>query len=165
MESVPREILAALAPGATELRALGFELSHFMTVTDLNAGIRSPAHASVYYNPVYTCYADLNASLTPDRVFPYRVNLYLFFDEGLLFLTMNQDAYSVIEGSPSLIAKNAFALTLSEQLAAHRDGVERFETSCGRFARKSQLEPGELISKLNSNYAYYTSFLREQGWA
>jgi Zn-dependent protease len=165
IESVPHDIRAALAPGASELRRLGFEFSHFMTVAPMNAGIQSPGHASVFYHPEFDCYADLNASLTPDRAFPYTANFYSFYEDGLLYLTTNQEASSVIEGSPSLIAEDAFALTLSEQLVAHCEGVGRYEAGGDRAARTPRLDPAKFESTLNTNFADYTTFLCEQGWA
>ncbi|MEP5764319.1 MAG: site-2 protease family protein [Halieaceae bacterium] len=162
MEAVPREMLSALAPGAAELRQLGFELRHFMTVTDMNAGIQSPAHASVYYHREFDCYADLTASLTPDQAFPYRVNFYTFYQDGVLFLTMNSEAYAVVEGSPSLTAQDAFALTMSEQLATHREGVSSHEAAEERVSHTAPMSPQQFIAALNNNYAAYIRFLSDK---
>ncbi len=101
-----------------ELINFGFELCSYLRVETTLAGDK--CWSALFYNPVWKTYALANVSVEPTPSNPVSIAFETFFTEGIMLLTINGLAHSVIGELPATILQDSYAINLEQQWQIHQ---------------------------------------------
>ena len=101
-----------------ELTDLGFELCTYLRIETTLAG--DQCWSVLLYNSAWQTYALANISVEPTPSNPVSIAFETFFDDGILLLTLNGLAHSVIGELPATILQDPYAVNLEQQWQIHQ---------------------------------------------
>lgn len=101
-----------------ELANLGFEFCTYLELETTLAGDK--CWSVLLYNRDWKTYAFANVSAEPTARNPVNIAFETFFDDGILLLTLNSLAHSVIGKLPATILQAPYAKTTEQQWHIHQ---------------------------------------------
>ena len=136
-----------------ELVDFGFKFRTYLEVETTLAGDK--CWSVLLYNPDWKTYAFANVSAEPTARNPVNVAFETFFDDGILLLTLNSLAHSVIGKLPATILQDPYAKTIEQQWHIHQ--AKNIELSAAKKAKV--LPPDAFLELLASHESAYINQL------
>ncbi len=160
-KDIPDNIKHQLINGEFELKKLGFQYSHCYRATEIFARLKDERWCVVLVHPEKCCFAEISNTLNPDVDFPFKLNLYSFFDDDSSILTINNEAHSIISHMDGFIFNDPYSTNINGIVESHFNRANKHVSDSSNDIEPLSLNEAVYIGTLNTLYKEYFIHLED----
>jgi len=153
VDEIPKSMQAQLIAGIKEMKTLGFKVSHFIKHQEFYASVKNLKYTAILFNPEHNCYVELENSLNPDAIRPFKIVFITYFTSKTL-MGYYAEAHSIIDGFQEFDCFDNNEVDLSKRFECFLIDVAKKETQLklGERLILDKHKSTEVSNKLAANY-------------